>query len=168
MTLEQYYYGAEIAAAAVVIVSLWFVVAQLRQNTRALRSAAAESVSGFYAEVFLRLAEHESLMETWIRAGTEPAQLKGTERGKFIAIWNSTMWNWQNLYYQWRNRAVEPGIWQSHMRLLASLSSLPGFEDYWAERKAIFSDEFQRFVEDEVIPMPPIERFRMMGVSAEE
>ena len=168
MPLDQLANVAEIVAAALVIVSLWFVVVQLRQNTHALRSATAESVSGFYTEAFLRLAEQESLMQVWVQGGYEPAKLKGIDRGKFIAIWNATMWNWQNLYHQQRHRAIEPGIWQSHMRLLGSLTSSPGFKVFWAERKAIFSDEFQNFVEQDVIPMPPIEGFRIMGVGAEE
>ncbi len=168
MPLDQLANVAEIIAAALVVVSLWFVVVQLRQNTHALRSASAQSVSGFYSESFLRLAENEPLMQVWIRGGNEPAELKGIDRGKYISIWNAAMWNWQNLYYQQRHKAIEPGIWQSHMRLLATLTSLPGFKVYWAERKAIFSDEFQNFVEQDVIPLPPVDQFRIMGMGAEE
>ncbi len=72
-------------------IEVWVDIIFIAATLAALRSAATQSVGGFYADVFMRLTEHESLMETWIRGGNEPAQLKGIERGKFISIWNATI-----------------------------------------------------------------------------
>jgi len=59
MPLDQIVNIIEIAAAALVVVSLFFVGIQIHQNTRAIRGSTLQMNTDFWGTLFLRLAEHE-------------------------------------------------------------------------------------------------------------
>ena len=120
-------------------------------------------MSGFYSDIFTELARDSDLMRIFIEGGADISRLDKLERARYFSICAAECWNWQNLYYQRRQRALEPVLWESHLKLVTNVASLPGFRACWTERQNMFSDEFQGFMEKEIFTGQPLASFQPFG-----
>ena len=74
MTLEQYANLFEVVGGAIVIVTLIFLVVQLRQNTRALRSATVLGSHNTTLTIYEMLVE-DSMIEVLVKGMPRPSDL---------------------------------------------------------------------------------------------
>ena len=79
MTLEQYANLFEIVGGAIVVVTLIFLVIQLRQNTRALKSTIILCNQGHTLTVYQTLME-DSMMEVILKGMPRPSDLTPVRR----------------------------------------------------------------------------------------
>lgn len=154
MTLEQYANLFEVVGGAIVIVTLIFLVIQLRQNTRALKSATVLGSHNTTLTVYGMLVE-DSMIQVLVKGMPRPSDLTPVEKAKFNAFWTATLQNYQQTYFQIRAGTYDEDLYDGWWQVLRDNFLSPGFQLHWKQRKFILSHEFQEFVEKEVLSRPP-------------
>ena len=154
MTLDQYANLFEIVGGVIVIITLVFLVIQLRQNTRALKSATVLGSHNTTLTVYGMLLE-DSMIQVLNKGMPQPADLTQVERAKFHAFWTAALQNYQQTYFQICAGTYEEGLYDGWWQVLRDNFLSPGFQLHWKQRKFILSNEFQEFVEQEVLCRPP-------------
>ncbi len=154
MTLEQYANLFEILGGSIVLVTLIFLVIQLRQNTRALKSATLQGHQANSISISQMLVE-DSMLEVLIKGMPQPSELTPIERGKFNAYWTITLMNYQETYFQIRAGFYDPDLFDGWWQSLRNNFLLPGFRLHWEHRSLTLSSEFRKFVDEQIMSREP-------------
>lgn len=138
----------EIVGGIAIIISLIFVGIQLRESSRATRSATAAStvseVTSFYSDLGNSTEGSRNFYEFMI----SPDSLSEAEL--FQAIMNShgIMLTIQNSYYLVEEGTLDEKIKESLVASIYAVKDNPGFKIFWRARKELFFEEFQNYVEE--------------------
>ena len=154
MTLEQFASLFEILGGAIVVITLIFLVIQLRHNTRALKSTVVLGNQGHLLSVYQTLSE-VSMMEVILKGMPRPSDLTPVERGRFNAFWTMALQNYQQTYFHIRAGAYDENLFDGWWQVLRDDFLSPGFQLYWKQKKFILSREFQNYVEEKVMNRQP-------------
>lgn len=154
MTLAQYANLFEIVGGAIVVITLIFLLVQMRQNTHALKSATVLGSHNTTLTVYSMMVE-DSMIEVLVKGMSRPSDLSPVEKAKFHAFWTATLQNYQQTYFQIRSGTYEESLYDGWWQVLRDNFLSPGFQQHWAQRKFILSTEFQEFVEREVMSRAP-------------
>ena len=154
MTLEQYANLFEIVGGAIVVITLIFLVIQLRQNTRALKSATVLGSHNTTLAIYGMLLE-DSMIQVLVKGMPRPSELSAVEKAKFNAFWTATLQNYQQTFFQIRAGTYDENLYDGWWQVLRDNFLSPGFQLHWKQRKFILSPDFQEFVEREVLSRTP-------------
>ncbi len=147
MPLEQLANIAEVIGVIVVAITLIFLTVQMRQNTRATRSATAnESVSTVTAW-YREIGNSEQSSTLFYNANADPESQTPEEWLQFVLNLHGLFLAFQNGFYLAREGTLDDRITQSITAAIVGVKDQPGFQLYWRQRKAIFFLEFQDYVE---------------------
>ena len=166
MSIEQLGNIAEIFGMILVVISLLFLTVQMRQHTKALQSAAANSVhEQVGTQIYGPLASDEKLAEIFVRGLDDPSDLSKVETARFYAFWQNALFTMQNWYYQWREGALDEEFWSSWSRIMVNNRATPGFRLFWEQRSYLLSQEFSSYCETELFTQEPDPGYRPLGTS---
>lgn len=147
----------EILGAVTVVLSLVYVAAQLRQNTKALRRAAsADAIAAIrhWNDALIRDPEVARIFSEGL-SGFHA--LNESDRVRFITLLVNFFKTFEDLHYQYVEGALDREVWAGYEHLGKMYFNTPGMREYWAERRAIFSASFQRWM-DAIADQTPQER----------
>ena len=164
MPLDQLANIAEIFGMLVITITLIFLTIQVRQNTAAMRSAATREAHQQLAQYYELHARSDAVRDTMIKGLSDPVALSETETSRFFSIMMIAATNFQNWIIQSQSGAMEGDILNSYSKLIQSITDTPGFRAFWDERKYVFSQDVQNYVE-ELIQRGPDRPARPLGVS---
>ncbi|MDH4107422.1 MAG: hypothetical protein OEW35_03835 [Gammaproteobacteria bacterium] len=153
--LDEWAQIAEIVAAFSVVVSLVFVGLQVRQNTTAVRSSAAQAIHENYAAWYLATEGDPALLAISIRGMRDYASLSDIERAQFIAQFMAFCSYTQNAYYKWKEGSLAPELWRGWEYTSMNFFSTDGGKAFWSERAYLFSDDFRAYIEGDIMLRPP-------------
>ena len=166
--LEQLANISEIVGAVIVLVSIAFLIAQIRQSTMATRSATALNLTTRMAENYRVLALNPEISSLASKAGNDPYTLTSEELVQYAAWMVHALLNFQDLYYQKHSQSYDQEQYEGFMRLLAQISKSPGFILVWKERKFVFSRVFQNFVDNELNSFDSDLEFHTLNMKPEQ
>jgi len=154
--------SSEFIGAFVVIVVLMYLALQIRKNARALRSSTTHDIMDEIRSIYALMAEHKEIANLVHRAATDVESIKGEEKVRWYALNMNFMRALENAYFQWSEGILDSRVWEGFKRQSADYSRLPGFQEFWENRKHWFDDGFRKFFESEMqkppaksdIPMP--------------
>ena len=147
MPLEQLANIAEVIGMIVVAVTLIFLTAQMRQNTRATRSATAnESVSTVTAW-YREIGNCKQSSTLFYNANADPESQTPEEWLQFVLNLHGLFLAFQNGFYLAREGTLDDRINQSLIEVIVGVKDQPGFQLFWRQRRAIFFPEFQDYVD---------------------
>ena len=147
MPLEQLANIAEVIGVIVVAVTLIFLTAQMRQNTRATRSATAnESVSTVTAW-YREIGNSKQSSTLFYNANADPESQTPEEWLQFVLNLHGLFLAFQNGFYLAREGTLDDRINQSLTAVIVADQDQPGFQLFWRQRKAIFFPEFQDYID---------------------
>ncbi len=153
----------QIIGAAGVVISLFYVARQIRQNTNAVRSATAQAVHEHFAHWYHLLASDDELSQVVINGLRDYSTLSEMEKARFIATFMAFLSYSQNAFLKWREGQLEPALWQGWELLIVNLVSAPGGRGFWKERGYLFGDEFRRHIESDLMTREPHPEAKPMG-----
>lgn len=163
MTLQDLGSIGEIVAATATVASLVYVALQIRSNTSAVRSAAAQSVHEAFASWYHLLASDASLSQLVTDGLRDYESLSETDRARFVATFMAFLSYSQDAYIKWREGALSPELWRGWEFVMMNLVNAPGGKVFWGERGYCFGEDFQRHVEKDIMNRPPHPRAKPMG-----
>jgi hypothetical protein len=153
----------QIIGALAVVMSLFYVAHQIRQNTNAVRSSAAQVVHEHFASWYQLLAADAELSQVAVNGLQHYALLSERDKARFIATFMAFLSYSQNAFLKWRQGLLAPSLWLGWEQLIMNLAGSPGGKAFWKERAYLFGEEFRRHVEDDLMKRTPHPDAKPMG-----
>ena len=133
-----------------VLGTLFYLVAQLRANTKVIRTQNIHHVTDSFNSINLLIASDPEIADLFERAMHDYNALSAVERTQFSFITLSAFRVYDTLYLHIKRGTGERELWESEIQTLRYFFSLPGFQSWWADQKFAFSAGFRDFIETEV------------------
>lgn len=147
MSMQDLVALAEIASALGVLLSLIFVGLQIRQNTKAQRVLAVESLSAAITAINVPAMESPALGSAVSKVCADWYGASREERIIAHYFLFSIFKLLETAWYQQKSQTLDPAHWAGWERLLLMLYHSPGIQAvWWPSRKHAYSPEFQAYL----------------------
>ena len=154
MTLEDFYFVSQIAAALALVISLIFVGIQIRQNTAqakrneaAMKAAAAESAHRALIDWQLNMTPERAALA--MKANADFDSLTSEELFLLGTAVTPLMLDMQEAHTKWLEGSLVESRWRAWDQY-AGFSVSPVVLGFWEQRRAMFSDEFQAYYDSKI------------------
>ena len=136
-----------------VVAGIVFLAYEISQNTEALGINAAQALTSEQAE-FHRSMTNPEIAAVLARVDNEGYEsLSDVQKWQLTGLDNVWLHIYQNSYHQFISGNLDTGIWLGqHRGAIASFRAQGNLRASWKLRGFAFSDEFRRYIEDEVLP----------------
>jgi len=161
--LEDFKNISELLAAIATVVSLIYVAIQIRGNTKAVRSAAAQTVHEAFATWYRMLATDGQLSQVVANGLKDYSGLSEGDKARFIATFMAFLSYCQDAFIKWREGTLSAELWSGWELVMMNLVNAPGGVEFWRERGYLFGEEFQAHVENDIMKRKPHPRAKPMG-----
>ena len=101
----------ELVGALVVVVTIVYLAAQIRQNTIATKLSTSSTYQKAYSDVELTIASNPELADLLRRSRTG-AELSNSEKLQQVVLYRTIFRAWQNTFSQHKLGAIEMEVWQ--------------------------------------------------------
>lgn len=150
MTIEQLGNIGEFVAAIATVITLIYLAFQLRQNTRALKATAFQSVvseMGKNVEPFMNNGE---MAELFIKSSAEPGSLTPAEILRVNAAYVSTFRRLESVFVQYTLGTMEEENKRGFEASMIPLLLSPYGKEWWGEAKISFYEPYARHIDKEI------------------
>ena len=151
MPLDQIANIAEISAAVLVIVSLIYVGAQIKQNTKATVISTSQAFVDTFRTTVSEVSRGREFTDIFWRGLSGLSNLHGSETAAFGAWSISTFRTWESFYYQWQEGVFDDRLWAGYKIQFCDLFGYPGIQEFWSIRRHQFNEEFREFVDQQIV-----------------
>ncbi|WP_143534491.1 hypothetical protein [Roseovarius albus] len=136
---------ASVAGAIGVVISITFLIYEVRHNARAIEGATVQSLMTLEREVFGLLAENAELMT---KGGKNPAALTDVEQYQYERGVGTYMSLIYSAYMQHERELVEDEVWDAYLNALARHMQAPGFSESWLQISIGYPKSFQDLIKE--------------------
>jgi hypothetical protein len=147
MNIETVNVWAQLIASLGVIISLFYLAAQVRQNTRSARAIVVDSLARSMHDLAFEIAQNDELLklattslQDW-NSGTE------LERARFASFMLGYFKLFENAWFQMRKGTLERDQWEGYDAFLRSVWMHPPVKIWWSMRRTFFAPGFRQYVE---------------------
>ena len=147
MPLEQLANIAEVIGMLVVAITLIFFTAQMRQSTRATRSATAIQSTSTVTVWYQAIGNNEQSSALFYNALADPEAQSPEKWAQFVYLLHGLLLAFQNSYYLAKEGTLDERINHSLTEVMVAVKDQPGFHRYWRQRRSIFFPEFQDYLD---------------------
>ena len=163
MTLQDWSNLAQVIGGLTVVISLFYVGFQIKRNTSAVRSATAQAIHNNYGDWYMNLMGDAELNRIALKGLKDYSSLNEIEKAQFIQTFMAFISFSQNAFYQWREKALSPWLWDGWELLTMNLLAAPGGKGFWKERGYVFGKEYRDYVEKVILTRKPHPEARPFG-----
>ena len=156
----------QIIGALAVVISLFYVASQIRQNTNAVRSATAQTVHEHFAKWYHLVAADDELAQIVPKGLRDYTSLSEKERVRLVATFMAFLSYSQNAFLKWREGLLAPPLWRGWELVIMNFVCAPGGKAFWKERAYMFGDEFRQYIESDLMKRQPHPDAKPMGAFA--
>jgi hypothetical protein len=133
----------EILGALAVVITLFYLAIQIRQNTRVARAETTKDLYLASRAAILDLAANSDLAETWAKIRGMPDAASARQWALFQSFFR---------LYELQHSLASQGlldcnIADSYERVIKMFGNSNGFEEYWETSKGTFNNRFSEFVD---------------------
>ncbi|MDJ0790173.1 MAG: hypothetical protein QNK05_25545 [Myxococcota bacterium] len=128
MSLEDLARIGEALSGLAVVLSLFYLIVEVRRNTKSVRSTAAWNSDVSLAELNEGIAQNQQLAELSMRAldpGTQPEDLTPAEFAQFFLVTRAVLQKYQGQWALWKEGILPEEMWQNRRRWAKAFVSLP-------------------------------------------
>ena len=165
MSLEQLANIAEVIGVVVVVLTMIFLTLQMRQNTKTLRSAAAQNAHEMAEAMYSPVIADADLADLILRGMRDPATLSEVETARFTAFWQNAFFTTQNWFYHQKAGVLDEGIWRGWSNIVTDVYQTPGVRRFWKLRRRYYSDDFRAYLETDLFVREPSPEYHPLGTS---
>ena len=143
----------EVAGAVGVVATLLYLSQQIRQNTKATRSATAQDMTNNWVAINLEMSRNKAVTED-VDFDRPPEEVQ-----LVLSFWRSMFHQWSNCHYQYHYGLLEELLFATtseEIKTYAADATVgPNLRNAWAATRFIYNAEFQEYV-DTLIRETPI------------
>ena len=129
----------ELIGAAAVVVTLMFLVKEMRMNRLAAESNTIDSLAGGLNEVNLQVASDPEMADIWTRGFADPATLSETECVRFALIGQALVNQFTAIKKHFDSGTLSIVEWDAYCSATCQLMSGPG--GTWLMENVVISPE---------------------------
>ena len=133
-----------------VLGTLVYLAAQLRANTKAVRTQNVHHVTDSFNSINLLIASNTELADLFLRGSVNYDELSPAEKTQFAFICLSAFRVYDTLYFHIRRGTGDRELWDSEIETLRYFFTQVGIRSWWSQQKFAFSPGFREFIEAEV------------------
>lgn len=139
----------ELIGIVAVVLSLFLVAYELRQNTAASRQVAAAAYASGSRDVLLFVAGNTEFSDVLTKS-IEGKSLSNEEFLRVLNFYRSLLRTWQDSHYQHLSGALDETLWQAELRFIEMIvgGGDPGLVRYWESEEEPYSQDFRRLIND--------------------
>jgi hypothetical protein len=167
MNLQDMAAVIEIVGGVLVLITLIFLVIQLRQNTNAIKSDIRLQLAHLLRDVHLRLAQDPGLGRVVDQAMRDPTELTHEDRMKWF-WWNQSIMHGLEGYYNEARERSFPKDWQAMLE--ATIGGMVAHESiriWWQSDENRFTRSFSEYVNG-FLEQPPADHWNWLDPAVYE
>jgi hypothetical protein len=147
MNVETINVWAQLIASVGVIVSLFYVAAQVRQNTRSSRAIVVDSLARSMHDLAFEMAQSDQLLTTatMLKDWSSASEL---ERARYASFMLGYFKLFENAWFQMRQGTLEHDQWEGYDAFLRSVWTVATVKTWWSMRRSFFAPGFRSYVEN--------------------
>lgn len=145
----------EIIGAVAVVVSIIYLAAQIRQNTKTVAANTFQSVSGVASSQSLRLAESPHIARLLVKIIIGGEELTPEENMEAQLVFRAIFRNYENYYYQYTRGNFEEEVWEGYRKTMSEQLAMKFGRLWWTNHQSAFGKSFVDFVNDELVGRDP-------------
>jgi len=131
-----------------VVVTVIYLAYQIRQNTASTRSATYQSVVADVSEWTLQLGLNPESARIYVTGIEDLDDLTSAEVAQFNFLLASVIRHFENIHYQYLSGAIDHDVWDGWSSRILGVLGKPGVKAWWDSQKAVFSNDFQAFIDE--------------------
>ena len=147
MSLEAVNTVAQLIAALGVVASLFYLAAQIRQNTRSMRAIVVDSLAHSLVDLIgpqaydpIAMRAFSTVCENWNDASEE-------DRARALPLMFALFKLFENAWFQQRQRTLDPQQWEGWDVYIRIYYHRAGVKAWWTMRRQAFAVGFRNYVE---------------------
>ena len=131
-----------------VIAGIIFLGLEMQQNTDAIQSSTAQSVTSISSNTLSELASNERMAEIRLKGDVNNSSLSEVESLQYFAL-NRNFWlTFQNVFFQYVLGTIRLEVWENYQRIICDdLTYRPGLRATWLDHRKVLNQEFIMVVE---------------------
>ena len=160
---------AEVVAAVAVVISLIYVGIQVDDSTRAVRAAAANDANVAMQNWYVAVGSSPQTSEIMIEGMAGTGDFTPAEEYQFLMMMHGIFLGMQNSYLLVEEGTLDPRVSETITAAITGVKELPGFKEYWRQRKNLLYPGFVEYVErlTSVPFTPPVDLYREIQQKSE-
>ena len=136
----------EFVSSVAVLFTLIFLTLQMRQNTRAVRTATAAELTSQWLTNATSGATSATLSGAFDRV--EGAETLTVEGGRHVFFFMAGLLKTTEFaHYQWTQGNLAEQLWKTHESTMKAMVATPYFEELWATQQGWYTDQFRAFID---------------------
>jgi hypothetical protein len=149
---------AQLVAAIGVIASLFYLAAQIRQNTLSQRSVVVDSLTQSLINLLGPQASDPNLTRAFASATEDWYGAAEADRLRAVAVLFTLFKLFENAWFQKRQGTLDAQQWEGWDAYARMYFHLPGVKTWWQLRRAAFGHGFRDYIEasEPIAEMTPI------------
>ena len=149
---------AQLLAAIGVIASLFYLAAQIRQNTRSMRAVVVDSLAHSLIDLLAPQASDVEFTRAFSRVIKDWDNASDEDRMRTVAVLLCTFKLFENAWFQRRQGTLDAQQWEGWDAYARMYFHLPGVKSWWLLRRATFAAGFRDYVENSqpIENLPPL------------
>jgi hypothetical protein len=145
VTLETINAVAQLIAAAGVIASLFYLAAQIRQNTRSMQAVVVDALTRGIADILS--GQTPEVMRSLVRVVENLETASEADRLHALPQLFALFKLFENAWFQQRQGTLAREQWQGWDAYIRTYYHCPGVKSWWLMRRAAFASGFRDYLE---------------------
>jgi hypothetical protein len=141
---------SDFAGVIAVVISLIYVAAQIRQNSRETKLLRTQSLISANTDVNVLLADNAELAHLTQKGWFDYKGLSADEQWRFGCLVFSVVNQYDFAYHQYMDGQLEETFWKRIDYELPLFLALPGGRDWWEKDKSRFSTTFVKYLDTRI------------------
>jgi len=138
---------AQLIAAIGVIVSLFYLAAQIRQNTRSMRAVVVDSLAHSLIDLLSPQAYDLQAIRAFAAAVEDWHGVTEEDRARSLSFMFPTFKLFENAWFQQRPGTLDKQQWEGWDAYIRMYYHRPGVKTWWSLRKMAFAPGFRDYLE---------------------
>jgi hypothetical protein len=152
---------AQLIASVGVIVSLFYLAAQVRQNTRSSRAIVVDSLARSMHDLAFEMAQNDQLLKIAMTLHDWSSATE-LERARYASFMLAYFKLFENAWFQMRQGTLERDQWEGYDAFLRSVCVQVTVKKWWTMRRTFFAPGFRHYVEN-LKPVPNVPTLRELA-----
>ena len=141
----------EVVGGIGVITTLGYLAVQIRQNSNVIRSSTRQAISTTQMELGLQVSGNPELRAAMLRWTSGEAPSTPDEELCGHLLRRALLRAFENQYHQHKDGTFEDAIWAGYFETMKRSFAQPESREFWEQNRALYSTEFARFVERQLL-----------------
>ena len=147
MTIQDLGSIGELVAAIATLVTLIYLATQVRQNTRALKSATFQNISGEMGKNVEPIISNADLAAVMVKGNTDPDSLSAEERLRYSSMLVASFRRLESVYVQHQLGSIDEELKEGFEISMMAVLQIPFAADWWKTAKMAFYKPFTDHVD---------------------